>query len=101
MRELVTRKLAKSSYPLKCSNYWQSVLRFGLPFVVLYRGVDYAAFRITAKSTVLRYPWRADLVIDLGVMFVVAALWWLIMREIAAWKQKSTELHTHQPEGPR
>jgi hypothetical protein len=85
----IAKKLAQSSYHLKCANYWQSVLRFGLPFVLLYRGIDYAVFRLTAKGTALRYPWRFDFATDLLVMFIVATLWWLLMREIAAWKVKN------------
>jgi hypothetical protein len=41
---------------LKCTNYWQSVLRFGLPVVILYRGTDYVGFHMTAGNVGLRYP---------------------------------------------
>lgn len=91
-REPYTTKLAQSSYCLKCASYWQSVLRFGLPFIILYRAIDYVSFRVIAGRSVPRYPWRISLLIDLGTMLFVALLWWLLMREIAAWKRKSAAL---------
>ena len=74
---------------LKCANYWQSVLRFGLPFIVLYRGIDYLLFRVTAGNIGLRYHWPLALIMDVPVMLFVSTLWWGLMREIAAWKQKN------------
>jgi hypothetical protein len=91
MREPFTRKLAESSVCLKCANYWQSVFRFGLPFILIYRGIEYAAFRMTAGKMRLPFPWRFELPMDILVMFVASTLWWLLMREIAAWRRKNQE----------
>lgn len=87
--ELFTRKLVQGS--LRCANYWQSVLRFGLPWVILYRGMDYAGFRITTGNTGLPYPWRVAAITDIPVMFLVSTLWWALMREIAAWQRKNQQ----------
>lgn len=46
---------------LKCAHYWQSVLLFGLPVTILYRGIDYAFFRIIAGKPGVLYPWRLAL----------------------------------------
>ena len=89
MPEPFTRKLAQGS--LKCANYWQSLLRFGLPVMILYRGIDYAAFRIIASNVGLRYPWRPAVIMDVPVMFLISTVWWWLMREIAAWKQKNQQ----------
>jgi hypothetical protein len=92
-REPYTTKLAQSSYCLKCASYWQSVLRFGLPWIILYRAIDYVSFRVISRGgRALRYAWQVSLPIDLGTMLFVALLWWLLMREIAAWKRKSAAL---------
>lgn len=73
---------------VKCSSYWQSLLRFGLPFIILYRGIDYTVFRtITHKPGA--YPWETTVAMDVPLMFFVAAVWWGLMRQLAAWKRRS------------
>ncbi len=89
MRDPFTRRLAEGS--LKCAKYWQSVLRFGLPFIVLFHSIDYFIFRITAGKVGLRYPWRFAVIMSIPVMFVASTLWWALMREIAAWKRKNQQ----------
>ncbi len=74
---------------LKCANYWQSVLRFGLPLVILYRGTDYALFRMTAGAVGVRYPWRVAVVTDIPLLFLVSTLWWWLMREMVSLKRKN------------
>jgi len=75
---------------LRCSSYWQSVLRFGLPATVLYRGIDYAAFRIITGKPRLLYPsWRAVAIMDISLMLLLSAIWWGLMRQIAASKRKN------------
>ena len=73
----------------KCSSYWQSVLRFGLPCIVLYRGIDYLAFRATTGTMGPSYPWRITLPSDLALVFMMATIWWALMRQLAAWKHKN------------
>lgn len=75
---------------LKCSNYWQSVLRFGLPFIILYRGIDYAIFR-TITQRLGAYPWRTTIAMDVLLMFFVSAVWWGLMRQLVAWRRKSQD----------
>jgi hypothetical protein len=77
---------------LKCANYWQSVLRFGLPFIILYRGIDYAGFRMTTHRVGVSYPWRTTVIaMDIALVFFVSAIWWGLMRQLVAWKRKSQE----------
>lgn len=87
MHEPFTKKLAKGS--LKCASFWQSVLRFGLPFIILYRAIDYVTFRAAAGRAGLRYPWRwFEAIVDIGVVLFVSTLWWWFTREILAWRQR-------------
>jgi len=89
MSEPFTEKLARAS--LKCATFWQSVLRFGLPLVLLSRLEDYVGFRISAGRTGLSYPWGFHVMLDLAVMFFVSALWWWLMRELIALKRKNEQ----------
>jgi hypothetical protein len=73
----------------KCSNYWQSVVRFGLPFAVLYGGINYAAFRMSVGNAGLRFPWRVETMMDAAVMFLASTIWWGLMRQLAGWKRKN------------
>ena len=87
MSDPFMQKLADGS--LKCANYWQSVLRFGLPWMVLYDVIDYRGFRLSTGNVGLRYHWRITIVAGVPVMFIVSTIWWALMREIASWKQKN------------
>ena len=73
----------------KGANYWQCVLRFGLPFTIIYQGIDYAIFRIVDVG--IQYPWRVKVAMDIPFMFFMATLWWGLMRQLAIWKQKSQQ----------
>jgi hypothetical protein len=92
MREpLCTRKLAESSFVFKFEKYWQSVLRLGLPFVILVYGSNYVAFRLAGGTSGRHYPWVSQIIAAVIVMFFVSTIWWLLMREIAAWKRKNQQ----------
>ena len=70
--------------------YWQSVLRYGLPFIVLYRGTSYLAFRIAARNAGLRYPWSLERILtDVALALLVSFFWWAFMRELASAKRKA------------
>jgi hypothetical protein len=84
-----TGRLGQGS--LKCAHYWQSVLRVGLPFIILYRGVNYAVFWAVVGTGGWSYPWRAAVAVDIPLVFLVSTLWWVFMREIAAWKRKNQQ----------
>jgi hypothetical protein len=88
---LFTKKLANSSVVDKFASFWQCVLRFGIPFVILFNGIDYAVFRIGTGNSGLKYHWELSVESSIPVMFVVSTLWWLLMREIAAWRKKNRE----------
>jgi hypothetical protein len=68
----------------KTTNYWQAVLRVGLPFVVLYRGADYLIFRIMKDSRARFHylPWQAAVVIDVVTVLILSTLWWSVMRSV-------------------
>jgi hypothetical protein len=82
---------------LQCSSYTQSVLRFGLPWILLYRGADYLIFRLSSHTAELKYPWRFTLALDIPVVFFVSAIWWILTREMAALKKKQS----YDPGNPR
>jgi len=73
----------------KCSKYWQSVLLFGLPLIVLYRGIDYAIFRMTTDKVGVLCPWRVTASMDVLLVFLVSAIWWRLMRQIAGSRRKN------------
>jgi hypothetical protein len=87
MNELFSSRLTRISY--KFDTFGKSVVRFGLPWVILYRGIDYLSFRMTLGKAGLPYPWRMVLAMDLPIMLVVSAVWWGLMREISIWKRKN------------
>jgi hypothetical protein len=71
----------------KCSSYWQSLVRFGLPVAVLYGVAEYASFSFT-RTAGMRYPWRVELASDVALMLVASAIWWGLMRQLRSWKRK-------------
>lgn len=67
----------------KTTNYWQALLRVGLPVISLYRATQYLIFYISKDKTVgLRYPWRFSIIMDLITIFVLSTLWWSLMRSV-------------------
>jgi hypothetical protein len=65
----------------KTTNYWQAVLRVGLPIVVLYRVIHYAIFWIEGgKSAGLFYPWHFAVIVDVVTIFILSTIWWSLMR---------------------
>jgi len=65
----------------KTTNYWQALVRVGLPFIVLYRGTDYLIFRIMMGNRIgLYYHWRFAVVMDAVTMLILSTLWWSLMR---------------------
>jgi len=81
-----TNKVIQGS--LKCASYWQSMLRFGLPWTITYRGIHYLMFRLAGGDSLGHYPWLFFLPLDIFVMFVMSTVWWGFMREIVSWKRK-------------
>jgi hypothetical protein len=64
----------------KQPKYWQSVLRFGIPWIIVYRGIDYLCFRIANRNSGIRYDWWLLIIIDIPLIFVAPALWRLFTR---------------------
>ena len=88
---LFAKKIAASNIPFKFEKFHQSLLRFGLPWAVLTVGIDCTVFRVTTSGSGLRYPWEPSLLSFVPGAFAAAALWWLLNREIAAWKRKNQQ----------
>lgn len=84
-------RLSLEQLSLKHCSYWQSVLCFGLPCIVLYGLLNYALFRLATGNVGLRYPWRSVIVPDIAYMFLVSTVWWIFMRQLAASKRGSKE----------
>jgi hypothetical protein len=91
MHKPLTWKLGECDFVLKHARYWQSVLRFGVPVVVLYQAMSYSAFWLSTRHSGLHYPWKLELVLSVPVVFFISTLWWLLMREIAAWKLRNRD----------
>lgn len=67
----------------KTTNYWQAVLRVGLPIISFYRATQYVIFYVErGKSVGLHYPWRFSIIMDLITIFVLSTLWWSLMRSV-------------------
>jgi hypothetical protein len=88
---LFTKKLANTNAVEKFASFWQSVLRFGIPSVIIYNSIDYAVFRISTANSGLKYHWALTIESSIPLIFVVSTLWWLLMREIAAWRRKNRQ----------
>jgi hypothetical protein len=65
----------------------KAVLCFGLPWAILYRGINYFIFRMAAGDSGLHYPWLLYVGIDIPIMLGVSALWWLL------WKRRAGGAH--------
>jgi hypothetical protein len=71
--------------------YWNSLLRFGIPWTVLYRGTDYLYFRMEGHNNG-SYPWAFYLaVVDPVAMLTVSVVFWGLVREIASRKRRSNQ----------
>jgi len=64
----------------KTTNYWQAVIRVGVPMIVMYRVIHYLTFLIAGDSSVGRYPWRFAAVIDPIMILLLSTVWWSLMR---------------------
>jgi hypothetical protein len=67
----------------KTSNYWQAVLRVGLPVMLLSRVGHYVISYIEGGNSLgLSYPWGFAVILDLCTILIVSTLWWSIMRSV-------------------
>jgi hypothetical protein len=57
--------------------YWRVLLRFGLPFVVIFHIIDYAFF--PASVVVGRGHWLRTVLLDIPIAFIVSALFYLLL----------------------
>ena len=76
------------------TNYWQAVLRVGLPIIALYRGTHYLIFRVEATNLVrLQYPWRFGVIMDVITIFIISTLWRSLMRSGFGKHRRESENH--------
>ena len=71
------------------TTFWQSMLRFGLPFTALFATAGYFARRLVGGEPGLPWPWGVEAVIDAALLLLASAIWWWLMREIAFRKRKN------------
>jgi hypothetical protein len=90
MHEPLKWKLAGGSP--RGPSLWQSVLRFGLPFILLFHVIGYAISRMNRdRSTWLLHPWWLEIIGDVFLLFFVSAFWRRIVRESGTWKDKKRQ----------
>lgn len=80
-------------YWLKCASYWQSILRVGIPFILIVRGINYVEFRMAAQNSGAKYPYffPGELIADVCIVLFVSAVFSWILRRLATPK-KNNEL---------
>jgi hypothetical protein len=67
----------------KTANYWQAVLRVGLPVIVIYRACHLFFFWLAGgKPSGASYPWRFAVIVDPLAVFIVATVWWSAVRSV-------------------
>jgi hypothetical protein len=73
---------------LKCTSYWQSILRIGIPFILVVRGSNYVQFRMAARESGAKYPYPfpSELIVDVCVVLFVSAVFCWLTRKLAALK---------------
>lgn len=86
-------------YWLKCTSYWQAVLRVGIPLIVIVRGINYVEFRMAVRHSGARYPYFlsfwSEFIIDICIVLVVSAVFCWMVRKFAALKQKNQLVLPH------
>lgn len=82
---------------LKCTSYWQSILRVGIPFILTVRGINYVEFRMAARHSGARYPYPfpSEFIIDICIALFVSAVFCWMMRKLAAFKRKDQLILPH------
>lgn len=80
-------------YWLKCTSYWQAVIRIGIPFTLMVRGINYVQFRMSVRSSGAKYPYPfpSEFIVDICVILFVSAVFWWLTRRLATLR-KNNEL---------
>jgi hypothetical protein len=73
---------------LRGANYWQAVICFGLPIVVIFRLFNYLMFSALHAGHGGRYPALSILKVDVPAVFILSTVWWAFMRFIASRKRE-------------
>lgn len=75
---------------LKRRSYWQSILRIGIPFIFLIRGINYVQFRMATRKSGAKYPYPfpSEFIVDVCIVLFVSAVFWWLTRKLAMLKQR-------------
>ena len=76
---------------LRCTSYWQSILRVGIPLIFVVRGINYVQFRMAARKSGAKYPYSfpSELIVDVCIVLFVSAVFCWLARKLAALKQNN------------
>lgn len=76
---------------LKCTSYWQSILRIGIPVTLAVHGIAYLEFRTEARNFGAKYPYffPGEFIADVCIVLFVSAVFCWMARKFAALKQKN------------
>ena len=76
---------------LKCTSYWQSILRIGIPFTLAVHGIAYVEFRSEARNFGAKYPYffPGEFIADVCIVLFVSAVFCWLTRRLAALEQSN------------
>jgi len=76
---------------LKCTSYWQSVLRVGIPFTLAVHGIAYVEFRSEARNFGAKYPYffPGEFIADVCIVLFVSAVFCWLTRKLSALEQSN------------
>ena len=78
-------------YWLKCTSYWQAIIRIGIPCTLLVHAIAYVEFRMAARHSGARYPYpfASEFIVDICIVLFVSAVSCWMARKFAALRQKN------------
>lgn len=79
-------------YWLKCTSYWQSILRIGIPFTLAVHGIAYLEFRTEARNFGAKYPYffPGEFIADVCIVLFVSAVFWWLTRRLVELKENNS-----------
>lgn len=74
----------------KTTSFWQTLLRVGIPFAVLYRTTDYLAFLVRIRHSPSHFlAWYVFVPTDATVAVILSAAWSGVMRSVFRYRRES------------
>jgi hypothetical protein len=76
---------------LRCTSYWQSILRIGIPFIFVVRGINYVQFQMASRKSGAKYPYPfpSELIVDVCIVLFVSAVFCWLIRKLSALEQSN------------